>query len=308
MEISSINFSQSVLPKSNKISNNASNIAFKGNDNERNVPSHEQCTFFFHPVFELQKQLLEDGYSLEEIRKHEIFDVIEVNNSNLFNPDILDDIYEGKITKKDVISHHPKKLADIQAIQRAYVLLKQKFNTPDVQKHIAKVNAMEEELSRYFKAKGEEMTYRTTCQGMILDVLHYVDKNNVALVEELLNDKNFNNVHLSAALMKLDKNKDMRYAHQALHLAQEVGYSKDFSQALAILISEAEPFNIKIIEKMLSEQDFLSQNDDFVCNNLMSFLRGWKLELLCAYMSNDTMTLNDINELMNLENDMDDED
>ena len=133
---------------------------------------------------------------------------------------------------------------------------------------------------------------------MTLEVLHYVDKNNVALLEELLNDKNFNNVYLGSALMKLDKNKDMKYAHQALCMAQEVGYDKDFSQSLAILISEAEPFNIKVIERMLDEQEFLIENDDFVCDKLMTFLRGGEFELLCAYMSDDTMTLREVDEMM----------
>ena len=307
MEISSINFVQNVLPKTIKSANNASNIAFSGYNNERNVPSGEQCTIFFHPVFELQKQLLEDGYSLEEIRKHQIFDVIEINAEFLSNPDILTDVADGKVTKNDIITHQPKNLADVKAIQKAYTLLKQKFNTPDVQKYLAKVGELEEDLAQYFKSKGMKEFHRTTCQSLMLEVLHNVDRNNVALLEELLDDENYENTSLYHALMKLDKNQDMRYAHQVHRMAQEIGYKKEFSTALAVLISEANSANIKIIEKMLEEQDFLIENDDFVRNRIMSFLRFSDPNLAINYLINDDLTLSEIDEMMRMQEEADED-
>ena len=60
-------------------------------------------------------------------------------------------------------------------------------------------------------------------KSMILSALHYVDSKNVNLLNELLDDENFNNIYINTALMKLDKNKDMKYAHQALQMGQEAG-------------------------------------------------------------------------------------
>ena len=55
----------------------------------------------------------------------------------------------------------------------------------------------------------------------------------------------------------------MKYPMQVLKMAQEIGYKKEFSLPLAIIISEANETNMGMVEKMLYEQDFLSENDDF---------------------------------------------
>ena len=153
-------------------------------------------------------------------------------------------------------------------------------------------------MAKYFRENGIEAANKTDSKSMILSVLHYVDKNNVALLEELLDDENFNNVHLTTALMKLDKNKDMKYAHRVLHMAQEVGYDKEFGETLAILISEADLINTMVIKKMLGEQEFLIENEEFVENRLMSFVRGMNFNLLLEYATNEAMTLKEVDELM----------
>ena len=84
-------------------------------------------------------------------------------------------------------------------------------------------------------------------------------------------------------------------------MAQENGYKKDFSFPLAILISEANENNIGMIEKMLDEQEFLSENTDFVSNKLMNFLRNAGTGLSAIYEENQDLTLNEINELLESE-------
>ena len=114
-------------------------------------------------------------------------------------------------------------------------------------------------------------------------------------------DKNFNNVYLHQALMTVNGPKDMKYPMQVIEMAQEIGYKNEFSMPLSILISEAEESNIHMIEKMLEEQDFLSANSDFVSNNLMSLLRNAGTGLSFEYTQNDDLTLNEIQELLQLE-------
>ena len=61
-----------------------------------------------------------------------------------------------------------------------------------------------------------------------------------------------------------------------------------------------------MIEKMLYEQDFLSENDDFVSSKLMNFLREAGIGLSLEYERNDDLSLNEIQELLDLEETDDD--
>ena len=106
--------------------------------------------------------------------------------------------------------------------------------------------------------------------------------------------ENFNNIHIGQALLTLDKNVPNRYPMQALRMAQEVGYEKEFSLPLSILISEANAENMGMIEKMLGEQEFLSENEDFVSERLISLLRNAGTGLSFIYEHNDEVTLDDV--------------
>lgn len=297
VSFSSFNQNYSYL---NKIQNNvATTPSFKGNESKAELPSGEYYSATFHPAFALQMQLLKDGYTLEEIKEHQVFNYIDFSNINFSDPDLVEKAQSGEIRKEDILIHPSKSMADVYALQKAYALLRQKFNSEDVQKFIEKMRKLEDELNEIFINMGHEPTKRrTTVNGMILHTLHYVDKTNVGLLNELLDDKNFDNTHISTALMKLNKNKDSKYGLQVLKMAQEVGYNKEFSNALAVLISEAEEFNMPIIEKMLGEQEFLSENSGFVCERMMSFLRGSDPELALSYLTYDDITLNEVNELL----------
>ena len=284
-------------------------ISFKGNEENlpvgevSNVPPCIYTSVQLHPIVELNLQLIKDGYSKEEIKEHGIFFSTKIRNVDFSNPLLLEAAMEGIITKDDIFSKNLKSDEDIKAIQKAYFSLKEKFNTNDVRKHIAEFNALEDKLSALFSQNEINLSSRPkySAKSMILTVLRYVNKDNEPLLQQLLNDKNFNNVFLHHALMSIDENKDMKYSFKVLEMAQETGYKKEFSLPLAILISEANETNIGMIEKMLDEQDFLSKNNDFVSSKLMNFLREAGTGLSLEYERNDDLTLNEIQELLALE-------
>lgn len=284
-------------------------ISFKGNEENSpvgdvsNVPPYVYTSIQLHPIVELNLQLIKDGYSKDEIKEHGIFFTTKIRNVDFSNPQLLEAAMEGIITKDDIFSKNIKSDDDVKAMQKAYFSLKEKFNTPDVRKHVAEFNAIEDKLNAMFSQKGIDLQNRQkySAKSMILTILRYVNKDNEPLLQQLLNDKNFNNVFLHHALMSIDKNKDMQYSFQVLEMAQETGYKKEFSLPLSILISEANEDNIRMIEKMLDEQDFLSKNNDFVSNKLMNFLREAGTGLSLEYERNDDLTLNEIQELLDLE-------
>ncbi len=279
MKVSFSNVNQNYSLNLNKIknSNSSTNVSFKGNDNNAQAPSSEYFSAQLHPAFALQVQLLNDGYTIEEIKKSEIFSHIDFSKPNF---------------------RASKNLEDVYALKKGYSLLKEKFDSPDVQKHVSEMAKLEEEVASILAGLGhEKLPMKTSAKKMILFTLHYVDRNNVDLLEELLNDENFDNTQIHHALMKLDKNKPSTYALEALKMAQEYGYDKEFSFALSVIISEADETNMPIIEKMLSEQEFLSENSKFVSEKLMSFLRYSHPEITIEYLTNENVTLEDVDEM-----------
>ena len=280
-------------------------VSFKGNEveNTESIPPCNYSSIQIHPIAALNLQLLKDGYSKEEINEHSIFFKTKIKNVDFSNPNLLDAAIQGKITKDDIFSKSLKSIDDVKAMQKAYVALKEKFNTDDVRNHVQEFNQLENEIVSILAKKGLELPQKPkySTKSMILSILYYVNKDNEPLLQELLNDKDFNNVCLHHALMSIDENKDMKYAHQVLQMAQEIGYEKEFSFPLAILIREANKFNIAMIKKMLDEQEFLTENDSFVSNKLINFLRDAGSGLPLEYEKNDDITLKEVEELLNLE-------
>ena len=302
-----IQFNNFVPSNSVNVKNNSKKleVSFKGNEIE-NTDAIQPCNYLsvqIHPIAALNIQLLKDGYTKEEISEHSIFFKTKIKDVDFSNLQLLEAATQGVITKDDIFTKNLKSIEDVKAMQRAYASLKEKFNTDDVRKHVQEFNELEDKIGAILSKKGFEVSKKPkfSSKSMILIVLHYVSKDNEQLLQDLLSDKNFNNVCLHHALRSANENKDMKYAHQVLQMAQELGYEKEFSFPLAILISEANEENIGMIEKMLDEQDFLSENDNFVSNRLMNFLRNAGAGLSLEYERNDDLTLKEIEEVLELD-------
>lgn len=284
-------------------------LSFKGKDkNELPVtPSNESVSNYasvqIHPAFALNMQLLKDGYTKKEIEKHKLFKEINIDGSIFDHENLLDDVMDKKITKKDIFFEKSKEIKDAQAMQRVYFALKEKFNTQDVQQHIFEENQMYNEFTRVLEGLGKDLgdMKPVTCKDKILSVLHYVNCENEPLVYELLNDKKFNNVYLQTALLGVNISKDPISALKVIKMAQDIGYEKDFSFALAVLVGEANEMNLPMIEKMLYEQKFLTENDEFVSTRLMNFLRSAGYGLAKDYVESDEITLDIVQELFEMQ-------
>ena len=299
-QISTLNVNKNI-----KVNSKASDVSFCGND--ENKPQDLSAVTYgnvtLHPTAALNMELLKDGYTIEQINNSGIMFISEMADIDFSDPQLVDDIFDGKITKDDIFVKTLKSARDVQAMRTAYMLLKEKYNTADVREYVSIYNKIADEINQMLSQKGKEFSNKNeySAKDMILSVLYRVNSSNVKLMQELLDDENFNNIHIGQALLTLDKNVPNRYPMQALRMAQEVGYEKEFSLPLAIIISEANETNMGMIEKMLYEQDFLSENDDFVSTKLMNFLREAGIGLSLEYEKNDDITLKEVEELLNLE-------
>lgn len=245
---------------------------------------------------------------MEQINEHRLYLTRKVADVDFSNPIFLQIVQQGIIKKDDIFSKSMKSIDDIKAMQNAYTSLKEKFNTQDVREHVDELRKLENEIAQYLAKKGNNLPQESkySAKSMILSVLHYVNRENEPLLQNLLDDKNFNNVYIEQALLNIGDKKDIKYGLQVLEMAQEIGYDKDFSFPLSILISEAKEENMPIIEKILNEQDFFVDNDDFVANELINFVRHPYSGFAPIYIKNEDITLNEIQEL--IEMDTDDED
>ena len=227
-----IQFNNFVPINSLNVKNNSKKleVSFKWNEIESTdaIPPCNYSSVQIHPIAALNIQLLKDGYSKEEISEHSIFFKTKIKNVDFSNPKLFEAAMQGVITKDDIFTKNLKSIEDVKAMQRAYSYLKEKFNTEDVRKHVQEFNELEDKIGAILPKEGLDVPQKPkfSSKSMILSVLHYVNKDNEPLLQELLNDKNFNNVHLHQALMSIDENKDMKYSHQVLQMAQELGYEK----------------------------------------------------------------------------------
>lgn len=288
-------------------------ISFKGNETNNSeetqgiVPSCNHTIVKIHPLIALNMQLLHDGFSMEQINEHSIF-LNRKMNVDFGNPIFLEAVKQGAVKKDSIFSESIKSNDDIVAMQKAYVLLREKFNSQDVREHVDKMRKLEDEIAQFLIKKGHDLPQESkySAKSMILSILHYVNKDNEPLLQKLLEDINFNNIYIDKALLSIEDKKDIKYGLQVLEMAQEIGYDKDFSFALSILISEAKAENMPIIEKILNEQDFFVDNDDFVANELINFVRHPYSGLAPVYIQNDDITLNEIQELLSIEDNSED--
>lgn len=283
--------------------------AFRGNEKaeeSKNNPKEQinnYATAQVHPALILSAKLLQDGYTVEDVKEHKVFTEIDIDGAILARKNLLEDVTEGNVTKEDLLLEKTKCPQDIHAMQRAYLILKAKFNTPDVQKHVSEHNKFFLEFKEVMKSLGKkdipEKTY--SHKTMILSLLHYTNKENEPILRELLKDDNFNNACISHALIGIKKGKDPKPALKVIKMAQEIGYEKDFSWPLAILVSEANEQNLPMIEKMLYEQEFLTENHEFVSSRLMTFLRSAGAGFAEDYVKDDQITLEIVEELFEMQ-------
>lgn len=286
------------INKNSKVSSKQSAVSFRGNEENKTqgIPDITHSRITIHPTVALQMELLKDGYTIDKINNSGIMFITDMADIDFSDPQVVDDVYEGKITKDDIFVKTLKSARDVQAMRTAYLSLKEKFNTQDVREYVSMYNKIAGDIQAILSKKGKDLSQSSeySAKDMILSVLYRVNSDNVKLMQELLDDENFNNIHISQALLNVDKSVHKRFPMQVLKMAQEVGYDKEFSLPLAILISEANEDNMGIIEKMLGEQEFLSENEDFVSSRLINFLRNSGTALSLVYEYNDSVTLEDV--------------
>ena len=252
-----------------------------------------------NPVVSMYSQLIQDGFTTEEIKEAEIFQFLNVDPDVNFDYLIenMDEIAQNNDEiKSQIFKRSSKTPDDISAMLRAYKQLKQKFVTDDV---IAYRDQMQEFHNRLKKMFGEKQKNNPDIiRQMALQVLRYVNRYNEPIVKALLDDKNFDNTNLRSALMEIDNQQNADCGLSVLKYAQDRGYNKDFSYPLAIIISQARPQNMDLIKRLIdSEQDFLSNNSDFTSKELINFLR-LENPLLKEYLEDSEMSLETIYDII----------
>ena len=285
MNINFLNNVQELSGLSKNINNNMQkkNLSFKGktennsSQESKNVPNYSEAKVSFHPLFNLEMELIKDGFTKEEIKSAEL-------------------------TEEGFFPKHKKDTKDIQAMLRTYRLLKEKLCTSDVKEHIEEKIELYDEIADFLRSRGKEVKSdkRNIYTGAVLPILSRVNKNNEPIVKMLLEDENFDNTQITQALINITGKDNSKYGIKTLEMAQEIGYDKEFSFPLAVIISEANENNIEAIEKMLHEQEFFVDNYDFVANGLMFFLRGYD-GLLPSYKENPDLTMGIVKELKEMD-------
>jgi len=288
-----------------------STVAFRGNNETSGSVKNPEEFYMIDmrvlaktPVMALWSMLLKDGYKPEDLKRSGIFTSLNLKDG--VDIDVLaehvDEFQETQITGKDIFNRNTKSGDDIRAMIKLYADLKEKFVTADVlddcKRFLDLKNSILGHLQEKFGASGEEPSLEEEAAGKILHVLTFTNKDNAAVAHALLDDENFNNMHIESALIGIKGADKAKCGLEVLKIAQETGYDKSFSYALSVLISEADPVNMPVIRKIIEEdQEFLSGNSKFVSEKLMSFLRLMEPELAAAYLEDDTITLQNIDEL-----------
>lgn len=293
-----------------KISSKAKQVSFKGvnkQDNESQITYYnvDMRSFLNNPVVSLYLQLIQDGFTTEEIKKAEIFQTLhikpEVDVQNLARH--IDEFVKlPSETKNRMFNYASKSADDLKAVIRVYQQLKKKFITDDVIEEQNQTSKIINTLNAHFGKKTSPKSYT---KRMMLEVLHYTNKYNESIAKALLNDRNFNNNVIVNALMGVETEKKAHIAADVLAYAQDLGYDKEFSFPLAIIISEANEQNVQVVKRLLDdEQEFLSNNSDFTAIYLMNFLR-LKNPLVYKYMSDPEMSLQTIYDVLQAKEDYD---
>lgn len=261
--------------------------------------------FVNNPIFALFTQMIRDGFTMNDINKADIFQITSLNPD--FNFDYLfsnvKDIDKQKDEiKSQIFKYSPKSTDDVRAMARVYRQLRQKFVTDDVIGYINQMNDFQNKLEKMFGKKQENRNHNMF-KNLLLEVLHNVNACNEELVCALLDDKNFDNTNLKTALIGVSDKQKAECALKVLNFAQDKGYKKDFCFPLAVMISQAGAGNFDVIERLIdTEQEFLSNNPDFVSTELINFLR-FENPFLEVYLNDSEMSLQTIFDIMQSDED-----
>ena len=304
MNISSVGFSfQNNINSKKYVKNSPS---FRGQipcDNSSNIP-YEQVDLTYlliNPMTNFYKQLLKDGFSAEQIKKHQIFQLTHINpNVNLgaLNNDIdMDAIEQNRDKIKDILFvRESKTLDDYRAMSKLYPKLISKFFTDDVIEHVNRTKEIYDRLSSLSGSK--ETTTDEIAKDSVLDIIHYANRHNKVLIEALLDEKDFNNTCISAALIGVDDENSANSAIKALQIAHNKGFDKEFSFPLAVMLSDVNPSNMELIERLIEdEQEFFINNPEFTSDELLNFLR-FHNPLAEIYLSDSDITMQMIYDIM----------
>ena len=311
MQISPVTMSLNNAKNIEKSSN--TQLSFKGQTNDKESSKIPYCqidmqSFLNNPMVNLYTQLIKDGFKTEELKKTKIFQTINMNPDfdtyMLMGLDRAPDNYINQI-KAQMFDYKPKSQEDIKAMIKLYKQLKEKFASNDVIQYNKETQKLMNDLKKMFNdAPCDE---NEPIRGMMLHILSATNSKNGNIAEALLNDENFNNLDINTALLGIDSKEKSAYGQKVLQIAQKIGYNKEFSFPLAIMISEANQENIKMIERLIEEeQDFFINNEEFTTCELMDFLR-FENPLTLTYISDNEIPMETIQELMEMDEDLDED-
>lgn len=281
---------QSAKPKA------ADSVAFCGLQND-NTNSLYAYTIDFAPILkgarhQFKHVLTSDGFNSAQISKWRIFSHPEMGDDFTFNELLKKSEHlPSKVASIEVFPN-PKNLFDIKAMEQVYRALSSSFCDEDIKRY----NDIFSKAAKLLK-EPPKFEQEKFLKEIILQILAYTNDNNKELALELIKDPDFNNANLAQALAGIRTKEDTKAALEALKAAREIGYCKDFSFVLAIMLSEATKDNLPVVKKALTEQEFLTSSNTFVTNKLFNFLRQ-KDYLTVSYVKDPSMTLKDVEEII----------
>lgn len=249
------------------------NMTFRANQ-PKEEPQEPQyvmdCSRFFQsPMITLRNKLLKDGFTLKDLK-------------GWYVPD---EAVPEKIDSK-------KSNKDIEAMIRIYDLIKKKYVNDDV---LSNIEEMDEIALGLSEALGVEPSYtgKDDFKDEIMALLSYLNHHNAPVVEILLDDEDFLNSEINAAIWGMRTQKDVKYGLEVYNYAKNRGFYKEFSYPLAVCMSEANEKNLDLIKKAIKEENFLTENENFVLGYLSRFLR-MDSEAIKWYLEDDSATLEDV--------------
>lgn len=270
----------------------ADNISFCGLQ-EDNVQSICAYTIDFTPILkgvrpQFKQMLIQDGFKPQEISKWKIFSHPEVEEDFTFNELLKKTEHLPSKDPFIELFPNPKSFFDVKAMEQVYHALNSSFYNEDVMRY----SDIFSQAVKVLKV-NPEFEQKKSLREIILQILAYTNDSNKEVALELIHDPDFNNADLAQALSRISTQEDAKAALEALRTAREIGYSKDFSLVLAIMLSEATKDNLPVVKKALTEQEFLTANKSFVTDKLFNFLRKEDY-LTVSYVKDPSMTLKDV--------------
>lgn len=282
--------------------NNKEAIAFKGSqkpqNDDDNIVAFSVVPIFKAPIIYIHNGLINDGYDPQAIKDWDIFSVVEPEDASLkkaFQKDYAKE--RRKLQGKDSPFIRRKPAEDIQSMLRVYTVMKECFENQDTEEYKKSYLDLAQVLADKF---GEKIPEKKPVQDLVLETLAYTNRFNEPVTMALLGVENFNNINIPQAIAPIHTISHAQAAISVIKMAKEAGLSKEMSLPLSIMINHADKKNLPVIQKMLKEQDFLIQNKNFTTEKLPILLDEFGF-LAISYAEDDSITLVDIDSIMNAE-------